>query len=124
MRPQPGDICQQSADSIRFPAIRLLPQADQVAQRLIEEGDRRMSDLKQAIEQVSAVRNDMLKVVKQHRNFLAPMHRLPDDVMLTIVEHMSGRGTGNWESPPWEVSTVCKRWRQLTLSCHYLWTNI
>ncbi|TFL03053.1 hypothetical protein BDV98DRAFT_414147 [Pterulicium gracile] len=78
------------------------------ARRFVREGDAQIADIQKAIKRLQRHEAHLNTIVRQHRSYLSPIHRLPDDVLLMIF-------TAEWESndqmPPWTVSAVCRRWR-------------
>ncbi|KAI0046220.1 hypothetical protein FA95DRAFT_1408624 [Auriscalpium vulgare] len=89
---------------------------------------------------VLALRNErtairsLLSIVDARFNASAPVSRLPPELLVTILSHCS---VGNGYYPkirpmcyvppptvPWvRFSWVCRRWRQLMLSCPMLWCD-
>ena len=92
-----------------------------------------MCDLRKA-DQVMRKLHACLLRLKRHRNVLAPVGRLPGDILteifLRLVEAHDGRDAGSLASQDdyphqWVYIThVCHAWRTLALTCGALWTRI
>ncbi|KAE9403487.1 hypothetical protein BT96DRAFT_814894, partial [Gymnopus androsaceus JB14] len=74
--------------------------------------------------------------VKEHKEMLNPVRRLPFDVLQEIFLHGAGMYTDagshfgsishslDLTSPPWVYGRVCRWWKQVTLKTPLLWTRI
>lgn len=110
------------------------PHAYRTAKRVLKEGESNKSRIEDAIQRLRARRNQIRGVMKQNRALLAPIHRLPDEVLILIFEEASWKFCADIAfSPsfqrmaaPWVISRVCRRWRRVTLSgtCSHFWVNI
>ncbi|KAK7060122.1 hypothetical protein VNI00_000886 [Paramarasmius palmivorus] len=58
---------------------------------------------------------------RMYRRVLHPIRRLPDLVLVEIFKHHMGTID---HRPPWTLSQVCYKWRQVSLSRSSFWSNI
>lgn len=123
-------LCDYTASSklstpFAFQRFDFSDQAFQAATRVITEGEQKLYLLEDALERITLARDNMRRVVQQHRNLLAPVQRLTDDVLLLIFRQLPQRSTEDGKhNSPWIASAVCKRWRDLSLSHPSLWVDI
>ncbi|KAJ7763668.1 hypothetical protein DFH07DRAFT_693519, partial [Mycena maculata] len=59
--------------------------------------------------------------VRKHEGALFPLHRMPPELLSLIFQY-----TLAYSSPeiPWNIATVCSRWRTITLSQPSLWSTV
>ena len=59
-----------------------------------------------------------------HQNALAPILKLPLDLLTTIFLFFPAKNFTD-ESPTWlRITHVCRRWREAAIGCALMWTNI
>ncbi|KAF9264074.1 hypothetical protein L218DRAFT_249052 [Marasmius fiardii PR-910] len=92
--------------------------------------------LKSAIMILETRRHEVEKKVEVYRSLLAPIHRMPSEIMVEIFCHVcSDRSRLSWLSAPAPVyrtsipyvvtlSLVCSRWRELVSSSSMLWASM
>ena len=71
-------------------------------------------------------RESLCKFTIEHNAFLAPIRRLPMEILIKIFMHCMdySRSTSNPQLAPSLISRVCKGWRQVALSTQELWSSI
>ncbi|TFK96540.1 hypothetical protein BDV98DRAFT_575865 [Pterulicium gracile] len=99
------------------------PQHYQAAQNLIQEGQTKIQQITQHIDRLTAQKDVLDKVVAAHRAYLPAIHRLPDDNLVLIFEQVLLLGS-EWTAPLWGIATVCRRWREASITRPSLWSNI
>ncbi|KAF8871828.1 hypothetical protein BD779DRAFT_1652743, partial [Infundibulicybe gibba] len=115
-------------------SIQALDKEKQVLQDAIDIINRRCSSEEQALREVlrtihehraceKRVIDSSIATVHYHRNALIPMARLPPEIMSRIfVFH--AQLERKWLKAVLTSTRVCKRWRQIGLSCLELWSHI
>lgn len=73
----------------RFQQFDFSQTAYQTAKRVVTQGETKIAELDKAICRLRARRTQFRAVVQQHRVLLAPIHRLPDEVLESIFEDVS-----------------------------------
>ncbi|KAF8881990.1 hypothetical protein BD779DRAFT_1675169 [Infundibulicybe gibba] len=69
--------------------------------------------------------NSSLATIHQYCNRLAPVTRLPPELLsLIFVLSVRAAGPGDWIEAAHTNSLVCKRWRQIALDCPELWSHL
>ncbi|KIY65383.1 hypothetical protein CYLTODRAFT_66007 [Cylindrobasidium torrendii FP15055 ss-10] len=91
-----------------------------------------MKATKAALGRMQDRRTLITAAMTSRRALRAPVRMLPDDILCTIfawavpavgdLENDDGLNTSEW--PPWVISHVCRRWRQLSLSHPRLWSTV
>ncbi|KAF9069082.1 hypothetical protein BDP27DRAFT_1325992 [Rhodocollybia butyracea] len=112
-------------------------------QKFVIEGESQIQSLENRIEQAKNLLNQLevdLKrtqvAVKEHKDMLNPVRRLPFDVLREIFSVGAGLRTDvgshfrstshylNLNSPPWVYGRVCHSWNEVTVNTPLLWTRI
>ncbi|KAJ7135708.1 hypothetical protein C8R44DRAFT_608813, partial [Mycena epipterygia] len=97
--------------------------------------DARMKVLETSIERLTDERrvltyqrNILAKDVHQHECALAPIRRLPSELIGIIIrlcpDIRHETGYSEREHAPWRLATVCARWRACALVDRKIWANI
>lgn len=86
------------------------------------------------LDSAKETRDEIFAHRTQLRSILHPIRSLPGDILLLIFEwciisHEHPRkqeyyGSLDYSYPPWQLSHVCRRWRDLVLSSPILWSDI
>ncbi|TFK98062.1 hypothetical protein BDV98DRAFT_658182 [Pterulicium gracile] len=98
--------------------------AYKAANRVISAGETKIKEIDKAIQHIRVRRAQMRCVIQQHREFVAPVHRLSDSILVLIMEEVSRTGVRIMvcipQPPavraPWTLAAVCSHWRHITLS--------
>lgn len=56
-----------------------------------------------------------------HKGLLAPVHRLPDEILVHILHFCAIDPDPCWTNPPWVVAHVSRKWRVVALSFPTIW---
>ncbi|THH17498.1 hypothetical protein EW146_g3328 [Bondarzewia mesenterica] len=89
-------------------------------------------DIRDAIDERIGTLEDELLILRSHRNSLAPISRLPVELLATIFLHYKilqqkedNRSRKETHPPNWlAITYVCSRWRQVSITCSCLWTDL
>ncbi|KAG7445792.1 uncharacterized protein BT62DRAFT_180375 [Guyanagaster necrorhizus] len=76
---------------------------------------------------VRCIRENLVNYIEQHKALLTPICRLPVDILTTVFILLASttRNTVfDLESPPWVLTHVCRRWRNLARSTPVLWSYV
>lgn len=100
--------------------------------RDLQQLDRIVRELQNILEDAKETRDDILASVSHFDSLLHPMRSLPDDILLLIFEWCTfshkfkprDYGSLGNEYPPWQLSNVCCRWRDLVLTSPRLWSVV
>ncbi|KAF8871823.1 hypothetical protein BD779DRAFT_1805735 [Infundibulicybe gibba] len=124
----------QQYSGVIISSIEALDREKRILQDAITTISRRCSSEEQALrnalhtiyEHLACERHAIdssIATIHYHRNALIPMARLPPEILFQIfVFH--ARLERKWLKGPLTSTRVCKRWRQIGLSCPGLWSRI
>ena len=96
-------------------------------------GDPSVDQARSAIDHDIAILEESIRALKSRRNELAPVSRLPPEILCNIFSLIEDRNAfefmdpiRGWGSPEsWiDFSRVSRHWRSIALSAPELWTNI
>ena len=97
----------------------------------ISKLDEEMSRMQMIMEQLAAERQSLEKSLEERRSIVAPIRRIPLDVLSEIFIFCvdSSGPTDNSKcfdvtQAPIQLSFVCNKWRRLVISMSQLWTSI
>ncbi|TFK95582.1 hypothetical protein BDV98DRAFT_577544 [Pterulicium gracile] len=106
------------------------------ANSLVEELREKIAAGQEAIEKLTKANLHMQAHLDAQLNLIVPIHRLPDDILLSIFtipvdeleiaddSYCSGQELDNTDAmAPWATAAVCKRWRDIALSSSQLWSK-
>ncbi|KAJ6468613.1 hypothetical protein C8R47DRAFT_989916 [Mycena vitilis] len=84
--------------------------------------------LRASLDQLVSERDDLAERVQQHTSVLAPVRRVPPELICEILSWTTLCTRRAVESPPsgapWYLGQVCGRWRGLALGLPSLWSSI
>ena len=95
-------------------------------QSIIDELQQRLNYENSIIDNTSEIATDhqrppqILEELQKRKLFIAPIRRVPDDVLVEILD-LASRGA---RRQIWRFSHVCRYWRQLCHSYAWLWSHI
>ncbi|KAJ7620939.1 hypothetical protein FB45DRAFT_927946 [Roridomyces roridus] len=96
-------------------------------QSRLDDLNAKIDELQAALGQLLSERDEVADLVQRHSAILAPIRRVPIDVLSEIFSWTSFtrrvRGTER-DSPPWILGHICQSWRSLVLSSPLLWRSI
>lgn len=91
--------------------------------------DKERSLIRQAIESAEASLKDddekesLANFVRTHKAILSPSRRLPSELIFEIfryyIENLEHSYLSEY-TPPWALTHVCSRWRQIAVNTHML----
>lgn len=96
------------------------PSTSKSAREVVKEGKTKLADLEAAIERLRKHQKALRSTIAHYRAFLAPISRIPQDVLLLIFTTVVGGTRGSL----WRIAAMCRGWRRSALSCAPLWANI
>lgn len=78
-------------------------EAYHAARCVAEEAEGKIIELNKAIERLTFWRDGLAIVPREHRSNLAPINSLPDDVLLLVLEYLTGWDNNEfaWAGAPW-----------------------
>ena len=84
---------------------------------------------REALEQQKARHYECIRVINTQLNALAPVSRLPPELLSEIFLHHAGHRAETTSCVPqlceWiQVTHVCTRWREIALQCTTLWSRL
>ncbi|KAL0576982.1 hypothetical protein V5O48_004992 [Marasmius crinis-equi] len=87
-----------------------------------------ISKLKATILTLEAIQTGLRKTMGKYKALLAPIHRLPSEVLLEIfVRHCEQNSLGGYDCKylpaACTVSSVCGRWREIAIAAPRLWSS-
>lgn len=95
--------------------------------------DKERSLIRQAIESAEASLKDddekesLANFVRTHKAILSPSRRLPSELIFEIfryyIENLEHSYLSEY-TPPWALTHVCSRWRQIAVNTHMLWKSL
>ncbi|KAF9020804.1 hypothetical protein BDZ89DRAFT_926967, partial [Hymenopellis radicata] len=94
--------------------------------------EKRMSDLRLAIESLMEEKNDLTKLANKFRSLISPHRRLPPELLMEIFKYACEKDRDDWDCDDWDdyydnsvsphvLACVCSGWRQVALSCPVIW---
>ncbi|KIM77164.1 hypothetical protein PILCRDRAFT_77007, partial [Piloderma croceum F 1598] len=93
--------------------------------------DDEMSRLQMVMGQLAAERQSLERSLEEHRSIVAPIRRIPPDVLSEIFTFCADNSGSNYNSKcfdvtqaPMQLSFVCNKWRRLAISMSQLWSSI
>lgn len=95
------------------------PASMQLARDVAKEGDAKLADLERTIEDLRKHHQDLRLTIAQYKTFLAPISRLPEDVLLLIFATLIRATKGPADSLQRIIATSSRR-RSTALSCSAL----
>lgn len=97
----------------------------------ISKLDDEMSRLQMVMGQLAAERQSLERSLEEHRSIVAPIRRIPLDVLSEIFIFCADNSGSNSNSKcfdvtqaPMQLSFVCNKWRRLAISISQLWSSI
>ena len=99
----------------------------------ISKLDDEMSRLQMVMDQLTAERQSLEGSLEEHRSIVAPIQRIPLEVLSEIFIFCADSPSSNSEPPlkcfdvtqaPIQLSFVCNKWRRLAISMSQLWSSI
>jgi hypothetical protein len=97
----------------------------------ISKLDDEMSRLQMVMDQLAAERQSLEKSLEEHRSIVAPIRRIPLEVLSEIFMFCADNSGSNSNSKcfdvtqaPIQLSFVCNKWRRLAISMSHLWSSI
>lgn len=85
----------------------------------------KLDNLDHAIDHLRKRKEELQVTVSLYNTYLAPVSRLPDDVLLLIFAILRDDSQDSGcRDEPWKAAATCIRWRTLALSCSTLWDDI
>jgi hypothetical protein len=97
----------------------------------ISKLDDEMSRLQVVMGQLAAERQSLERSLEEHRSIVAPIRRIPLDVLSEIFVFCADSSGSNSNSKcfdvtqaPLQLSFVCNKWRGLAISMSQLWSSI
>ncbi|KIK69369.1 hypothetical protein GYMLUDRAFT_214495, partial [Collybiopsis luxurians FD-317 M1] len=107
----------------RLPEIRQLLQS---VYRELNDHDNEISRLENQLLFLRAQQKRVQKKATVLRSLLAPIHRLPNELLTQIFDHICENPTVHrryeLSKAPFRLSAVCSRWRSLCLSYSKMWS--
>ncbi|EPS93713.1 hypothetical protein FOMPIDRAFT_1135667, partial [Fomitopsis schrenkii] len=84
---------------------------------------------REALERQKVHHYECIRVINTQLNALAPVSRIPPEVLSEIFLHTAERVAALGSSPPrvrdWiRVTHVCRHWRETALQCTALWSRV
>ncbi|KAK7041753.1 hypothetical protein VNI00_009042 [Paramarasmius palmivorus] len=95
-------------------------------QKALEVCQAETDALKDRLSILDAERKRLLEAEKTYKSLLAPIHRLPTELLAHIFMILRGEFTLDLSSlpPPVQLSMVCGRWREVAFATPYLWSYL
>ncbi|KAJ7696385.1 hypothetical protein B0H14DRAFT_2240124, partial [Mycena olivaceomarginata] len=85
-------------------------------QNQIDTLDAQIDKMEAEIARLAQKRDEMAEHVHQHRAILAPVRRVPPELVCEIlVLSLSSSGDGPENRPPWHLGHICRLWRHCVL---------
>ncbi|KAF7966190.1 hypothetical protein HWV62_39718 [Athelia sp. TMB] len=86
--------------------------------------DSALEHLKAAQERLLLKRSALQQYATAHAALLSPIHRVPPEILAAIFEYLLPEWDSANQRSRMLPSHVCKRWRELSLSTPYFWSEI
>ncbi|TFL03210.1 hypothetical protein BDV98DRAFT_505079, partial [Pterulicium gracile] len=92
-----------------------------------------IAEIQQTMERLHQAKLSIETHLQRQSMYLAPIHRVPDDVLLMIFQILVNCWSWDEEQesrfpktscPSWSTASVSKRWRALSLTNPRLWENV
>jgi hypothetical protein len=97
----------------------------------ISKLDDEMSQLQTVMGRLAAERQSLERSLEEHRSIVAPIRRIPLEVLSGIFIFCADNSSSNSNSKcfdvtqaPIQLSFVCNKWRRLAISMSQLWSSI
>ncbi|KAF4609987.1 hypothetical protein D9613_010352 [Agrocybe pediades] len=98
----------------------------QGVERELESLDEEITRMKLALARLEERRADLHSTLLKHRSVLAPIRRLPPEILGIIfsfaIEGCTVRYPARRDSMPWVLGQVCSFWREVQISLPQLWS--
>ncbi|KAJ7646492.1 hypothetical protein FB45DRAFT_890599 [Roridomyces roridus] len=81
------------------------------------------------MELCSSYRAELLQSILAHKSIVAPVRRLPNELLVEIFK-LAARDAFRhpwslpWSQPPWTLPRVCRRWAAVSLGTASLWSRV
>ncbi|KAJ7879010.1 hypothetical protein B0H14DRAFT_2566955 [Mycena olivaceomarginata] len=102
-----------------------------IANSYIDELESRIALLDEAIASLQLRRADLLQSVNTHKAILAPVRRLPSEILGEIFSLVVSATfqvqlppTGKTLDAPWLFTRICRRWSAVALATPALWSTV
>ncbi|KAK0201972.1 hypothetical protein DFS33DRAFT_1386260 [Desarmillaria ectypa] len=102
----------------------LEPHQKDLVKKLVLEAEQDMAHFEY---NVRCIRENLVNYIAQHKALLTPISRLPVDILSTIFILLASTARNtvfDLKSPPWVLTHVCRRWRNLARSTPELWSYV
>ncbi|KAF9026700.1 hypothetical protein BDZ89DRAFT_833624 [Hymenopellis radicata] len=116
-----------SEDDVAYVHDELLPAIENDITTL----EKRMTDLRLAIELLMEEKNDLTKLANNFKSLISPHRRLPPELLMEIFKYACEKDCDDWDvyrrgnsASPHVLACVCSGWRQVALSCPVIWSRI
>ncbi|KAJ6569189.1 hypothetical protein B0H19DRAFT_937877, partial [Mycena capillaripes] len=83
--------------------------------------DAHIFHLQATLAQLSQRRDETIEHLRVHRTILAPIRRVPMELMCAIFALASAQNRVKFGTPPWGLGFICRAWRHYALSYPLLW---
>ncbi|KAJ7024797.1 hypothetical protein C8F04DRAFT_1130605 [Mycena alexandri] len=110
-------------DSIIVDARREMATAE-TGIALVEE---KISDMKRALDQLHQRRQSLRDFIADHRRVIAPIRRLPTELLAKIFSHCVEGRAYDWDpatNVEWILVQVSRAWRAVSISTPQIWSRI
>ncbi|KAJ7704737.1 hypothetical protein B0H16DRAFT_1636919 [Mycena metata] len=98
-----------------------------VAETGIAHVEEKMADLERVINQLRLRRQSLRDFITNHRRVLAPIRRLPTELLSEIFSHCVQRDAYEWDptrNMEWILVQVSRAWRAVSISIPQIWSCI
>ncbi|KAJ7471444.1 hypothetical protein B0H11DRAFT_2040016 [Mycena galericulata] len=129
--PLPSSPCPELRRSNAAPLETQYPEIDReiaAASSSIAFIDERIRYLQPVLVELAAWRQALQEFVTDHKRVLAPIRKVPSDVLSEIFLWCAARDSDNvWNpcaDPEWVLAQVCRYWRALALATPRIWRRV
>ncbi|KAK7060815.1 hypothetical protein VNI00_000548 [Paramarasmius palmivorus] len=102
------------------------PSDRNVIVQFLRDSEKELNTIKAAIMALESKRNGVKKKMERYRSLLAPVHRLPPEILVQVFVECCDENElrQKFVPPAYAISRVCGRWRELALSTPRLWSSL
>ncbi|ESK91759.1 hypothetical protein Moror_10588 [Moniliophthora roreri MCA 2997] len=96
------------------------------AERDVKTQQAEINRLKAAITTLENKQKGLVKSMERYRSLLAPVHRMPPEILSNIFQYFCEESEIPHSSPapPVLLSAICGRWREIVLTTPCLWSTV
>ncbi|KAJ7873163.1 hypothetical protein B0H13DRAFT_1024821 [Mycena leptocephala] len=98
----------------------------EVAEKNLPMIEENINHLERMLQQLTARRQELRDFVADHHKIMAPIRKLPNELLWEIFSHGEGDSLNRWNliDTRWLLPQVCRSWRAVALSMPRLWNHL